>query len=79
MVKAIEGQLIIFVIYENPSDYPGKFVVRRHFTSANETRADLKPHAVTTNLIEARNTIPPRFTNFPKHPSDDPVIREIYL
>lgn len=68
----------MFVVYKNPSDFPGKFVVRLF-------NMDKPVHmaAVKDTLEEARAAIqqgPPfMFHNVGRSPQDDPVIVETWI
>lgn len=70
-----EPALAIFVMYENPKDYPGKIVVRRWLG----LDADPIPLAVTDSLALARNVIPSYCTPIGIMPGDDPVIKEVWI
>lgn len=65
----------MWVIYENPLDYPGKFVVR-HWCGS---RPDFTPLAVTVDLESARKAIPAGAYNLGREPGDDPQILEAYI
>lgn len=68
----------MFVVYQNPKDYPGKFVVRIHKAEVTGSEpGDLV--AVEESLDKARQKIPPYLACFARHPSDDPVIVETWL
>jgi len=49
--------LSIFTVYENPLDYPGRFVVRRFEVSADGAQPVPPPVAVVDTLAEARAAI----------------------
>lgn len=70
-----QATLDMYVVYENPSDFPGCFVVRK-WTGETPNR---HPHSVTANIEEARTTIPAGLYRTPRHEKDDPVIREVWL
>lgn len=70
-----EAALAIFVVYENPLDYPGKLVVRRWLG----LEADPIPLAVTDSLALARNVIPDYCVPIGIYPNDDPVIKEVWI
>lgn len=72
-------ELPIYVIYENPSDYPGKFVVRRQLAMRGRIWVDLVPLAVVGTVEEARGHIPEGCVCLSRDPSDDPVIVETWL
>jgi hypothetical protein len=71
------------VVYLNPSDYPGRFVVRRWSLVEGVLSADLVPIAVVGSLEEARVAVaavaPSSRVCIPRHPSDDAVIVETWV
>jgi hypothetical protein len=71
----------MFVVYANPKDYPGKFVVRRGHVGGERILWNVEPTAVTDGLEEARAAVPNREARgrFPRADSDDPVIVETYV
>lgn len=73
--------LYIFTITQNPSDYPGKFVVRRWAINSRrpEPSPDPLPWCIRNTLEEARATLPHDLSCFKRHPSDDPVILESWF
>lgn len=78
MTKLI-GESIInhYVIYKNPKDMPGKYVVRRW-----EIQRDgpIPAEAVTCeNLEEARSCIPSDLIKMSRHEQDDPAIYEVWI
>ena len=68
--------MTLFVIYQNPSDFPGKFVVRKW----EEKVADQEPTAVVETLEAAREAVP-KWAHFclKRDPKDDPCIVETWL
>ncbi len=64
----------IFTVYWNPSDFPGKYVVRRFVGE----KPDPQPLAVGT-LEEVRGVIPAWMTCLARNPGDDPCILETWL
>ena len=69
----------MFVVYENPSDYPGQVVVRQCFVRDGEWLPAILPHAVVETVDEARDRIPKGLACVPRSPQDDPVIVEVWL
>jgi hypothetical protein len=70
--------LTMWTIYENPKDYPGKWVVRAHRVGAGI----VMPHTecvVTESLEAARRAVPIGLIRLDRTPKDDPVIVEIWL
>lgn len=68
----------MFVIYGNPKDYPGKFVVRQRWCYTGFDTVAVVPKAVCNTLDEARNSIPIGFVNIGREKEDDPVIHEVW-
>jgi hypothetical protein len=71
--------LTIFVIYQNPSDYPGKFVVRAQDALPS---GEVRPHPdciVCDTIEQARETVPPGLVLLTRAPDDDPVIYETWI
>jgi len=74
--------LFQWVVYEDPADFPGKWVVRR-FTiypdgGSPVIEEDPEPMVVTDSLEEARKVIPKGAYCLGRHPEDDPVIYEVW-
>jgi len=65
----------IMVVYQNPSDYPDKWVVRAFVGLTPEPQ----PRTVADSLEEARSVIPLHFTNIGRYAEDDPVIYESWI
>ena len=69
-----------FCIYSNPSDFPGKWVVRRWaITELFHPVADVTPLAVCESLADARAALPPGLVRISRHQEDDPAILETWL
>lgn len=72
-----------WIVYFNPSDYPGLYVVRPW----DIVRGELEPrsrreHWLCSTLEEARALIlrgDPGLYCLPRNPGDDPVIVEVWL
>lgn len=70
----------VFVICRNPSDYPGKFVVRRHVADVEGRLVpDVQPMTVADSLAEAQCAIPSDALRCTPLLVDDPVIVEWYF
>lgn len=61
----------------NPSDCPGKYVVRPHYVGVEGSTVGCATVAYT--LQGARDAIPPGCHRFPRGPYDDPVIVECWM
>jgi hypothetical protein len=66
------------VVYRNPKDFPGKWVVRRRLIYAGFHDPDMVVAAVTDSLLAARAAIPLGLVCVPRHWRDDPVIWEYW-
>ncbi len=64
----------IFVVYNNPSDFPGMYVLRRWVGD----KADPEPIMVGT-LEEVRRSVPDGKVMLSRCPDDDPCILETWI
>jgi hypothetical protein len=78
-MSATADELVIWTVYCNPRDYPGKFVVRPFRAWAGEPMPDAEPHFVGDTLEGARASIPTGLVCLGPSPGDDPVIVETWL
>jgi hypothetical protein len=69
----------LFTVYWNPSDYPGCYVVREWVTVDGKPMPAVVPHAVTSDLDSARQTIPAWAVRLARGVDDDPVIVETWI
>ena len=67
--------LTLYVIYNNPSDYPGKFVVRRWIG----LQACAEPEGVFATLNKARGILPIGSVSVSPQEYDDPCIAEVWI
>lgn len=75
-----EHYLPLWVVYENPSDYPGKFVVREWRAGDPQTNyARVAPTVVCDSLEAARAAVPPKKVCIGRCEQDDPCIVEVWL
>lgn len=70
--------LLIWVIYQAPRDYPAAFVARCFLIQNGDTIATRSMFTADT-LDEARALLPPGLTRFARDAGDDPVIVESWL
>lgn len=66
--------LNLWTIYARPTDYPQSFVARR-FQLDKPTNEVI----VRDTLEEVRAALPPGLHRMERHPSDDPVIVEVWF
>lgn len=71
--------LRIVVIYENPTDHPGKFVAREQWAGAGAILVGGAPLIVADSLTEARSVVPDGMIRLPRNPEDEPQIVECWL
>jgi hypothetical protein len=74
--------LTIYVVYHNPTDYPGKFVVRGQSIVADDPHVhiDADPLTVATSLDDAREPLLGfGLYRMPRQRGDDPVIVETWI
>lgn len=73
----------LWVVYMNPRDYPGKFVVRGWKQSpGGSMHPNQLPSAVSSSLKQARSLVglsKATHTRFDRHPTDDPAILEVWV
>lgn len=74
------NSLIFYTIYWNPSDEPGKYVVRAWtFSPGSEEPIGSEEKRVATTLDEIRRYVPEDKIRTPRHPMDDPCIVETWI
>lgn len=71
--------LAVLVIYHNPTDYPGRYVVRRQVATAIGIVADGDPLGVVDTLDAARALVPEGMYRLDRHPTDEPQIVESWM
>lgn len=69
----------MYVVYQNPSDYPGRFVVRKWTVTAAGPVAGNEPIFVGETLQGARDAIPRGLIATRRCEEDDPVILEVWF
>ena len=82
LAQRLAPALRAWTIYKNPSDFPGKFVVRivtANSVPPHEPIPDRRPTAVVDTLEQARAALPEGLTRLLPDEIDDPVIVELWL
>jgi len=74
MPRVPKYDLPMWVIYKNPSDFPGKFVARLHTVDGPTT-----VHFIADTLEEARKCIPRDFVFLPRFEQDERHIVETWI
>jgi len=74
-----EDDLVLYVVFGRPRDYPGEFVVRR-WSGRHNTPLDLgEPFARGKTLGDVRRALPAGLFNLGRQPMDDPWIVEVWV
>lgn len=72
--------LNLYVIYFDPMDHPGKFVLRVHQVRLEEELFLASDHCeVQDTLEDIRKFLPQGLTNIGRYEQDDPVIVEVWI
>ena len=80
--KSIGGysSVPLFVVYENPKDFPDKYVVRLWEINRNVKKTLPTPYCVVKDTLEeARKAIPHNLYRFGRDSCDDPVVIETWI
>lgn len=72
-----ENDLLVWVVTENPSDYPGKFIARPASTRNGGKFCHL--HLEADTLEDLRDGLPCGLTPLARDPSDNPVVVESWI
>lgn len=87
LLSDLSNQMTMYVVYANPTDYPGKWVVRRWDVDIDHPGMLLvsaEPLAVCSSLQEAREAVLQKGDGvsgvcLPRHDADDPAIWETWV
>jgi hypothetical protein len=71
-------KLPIWVVYDNPSDFPGKFVARKWFILPDALEAT-QEYRIADTLEDVRAFLPRGLTRLTRHPDDEPQIVESWI
>lgn len=72
-------KLHMYVIYKNPTDFPGQFVSRRHSIGKTGSQPDLLPRCIANNLKDVRDDLPQGLVKMPRDKNDDACIVETWI
>lgn len=67
-------RLPVLVVYQRPTDFPDKFVVRLF-----DLQTATEHCTIHDSYEQARNAIPRRFAVIARHPNDEPQILETWV
>jgi len=72
-----------YVLYKNPSDYPGKYVLRRwHIVPGNPEPVPQNDFLLVSENLETINEFilrDPNLVWLQRHPTDDPCIMGVWI
>lgn len=71
--------LDLYVVYRNPREFPGQFVIRRQTADRGSVTIDPQPTAVGPTLDAVLSMLPPGLTRLERDPNDDPCVVEVWL
>lgn len=72
----------MYVLYNNPLDYPGKYVARRFLVgdpAFPDGIPDRLPLVVAESLADARRALPAGLCNINRSNGDEPHIVEVWI
>lgn len=70
---------VIYGIYANPADYPGRYVARKFTTfSDGSVEPETIPLCVDISLLKVRSSLPAGFRNWGRSLQDDPCLLEAW-
>ena len=75
---AISLSIPMYVIYADPSDAPGRLVVREMRVIAGRVLASVEPAYTGGSLEIARSVVPDGWINLGRRPDDEPQIKEVW-
>lgn len=73
-----DGEFIVYVIYDHPTDFPEHFVVRRWVIDDSGHRP-MEIASLCDSITEARDEIPAGLIRFPREPQEHPSIVESWI
>jgi hypothetical protein len=73
--------LIMYTVYDHPSDFPDYFVVRRFFITGETPypEPDPFPYVIGTSLEDVRSWLPPGLDRCARSAEDEPQIVETWV
>lgn len=69
-----DDELSIWIVYEDPPDFPNLYVARRH-----RGYIETGEYVTGNTLIDVRAKLPPGLMRIERSASDDPMIRESWI
>ncbi len=69
----------LYVVYFNPSDFPGLYVIRKQFAGRGTVSVAVEPLVTGSTLEAVRAALPAGLTRLERSPGDVPSILEVWL
>lgn len=74
-----QGWLVLWTVYEKPTDYPNDFIARMHVVTSSGTSGPTTAHVKAKTLEQIRTKLPPGLTRLNRSPGDEPQIVETWI
>ena len=71
--------MFVYTIYDNPTDAPGRVVLRRFNVTGTGTQPDPEPLYVGDSVAEAREKLPRGLARFVRDKNDPKPVVETWL
>lgn len=78
-LKAPDGALAVWVIYDHPRDFPKGFVLRPQFATRSGAVIASPEAWYASDPDTLRSILPPGVVCMARHPQDDPAILETWI
>jgi hypothetical protein len=75
----MQDEIVAYVVYRDPSDYPGMFVLRAFRFQNGRLQPELDPKAISKSLSLCRALIPKDRVNLERSANDDSAIYEVWI
>jgi hypothetical protein len=79
LMRSDERPTVYWVIYRNPSDYPGMVVLRRQASRPGWVTVDAEPLYVGRSVLEARTHVPLGLVRYRPSVMDENTIAEYWV
>lgn len=78
VLAPIQTDIVMYVIYRYPADYPDKYVMRKTFITSSGIVMD-RDCVLADSLEEVRSKVPPNLYNIGRSPMDEEQIVETWM
>jgi hypothetical protein len=77
--QSMGKNLSMYVVYFDPSDYPGRYVVRQWEVGPRSTAHCSEPLIVCDTLQQAQDAVPSGLVRLARDPLDEKQIQEVWV